>query len=179
MSEYIFATNIFEYSNIRIYSSHSGLDLRAVRSPHGWLLFPWVLGTPHHWDHWGNKLFPPEVLPALVRTALADHRNLVIACTAMHHYITPQLQCNAIQCNENLCNFVLHCWDFLTQNNIWDQYLELIICAVLLIFLLQILPKHWINVSNQNMHRKAIFLHVINWEFNKQFPKTPRKDSFL
>ena len=27
MSEYIFATNIFEYSNIRIYSSHSDLSL--------------------------------------------------------------------------------------------------------------------------------------------------------
>ena len=26
MSEYIFVTNIFEYSNIRIYSSHSGLE---------------------------------------------------------------------------------------------------------------------------------------------------------
>ena len=27
MSEYIFVTNIFEYSNIRIYSSHSGVNL--------------------------------------------------------------------------------------------------------------------------------------------------------
>ena len=26
MSEYIFVTNIFEYSNIRIYSSHSGVE---------------------------------------------------------------------------------------------------------------------------------------------------------
>ena len=30
MSEYIFVTNIFEYSNIRIYSSHSGLDCRNL-----------------------------------------------------------------------------------------------------------------------------------------------------
>ena len=28
MSEYIFVTNIFEYSNIRIYSSHSGLNYK-------------------------------------------------------------------------------------------------------------------------------------------------------
>ena len=27
MSEYIFVTNIFEYSNIRIYSSHSGVEV--------------------------------------------------------------------------------------------------------------------------------------------------------
>ena len=30
MSEYIFVTNIFEYSNIRIYSSHSGLKIRIL-----------------------------------------------------------------------------------------------------------------------------------------------------
>ena len=30
MSEYIFVTNIFEYSNIRIYSSHSGREDRNV-----------------------------------------------------------------------------------------------------------------------------------------------------
>ena len=35
MSEYIFVTNIFEYSNIRIYSSHSGL-LRFSRSVATW-----------------------------------------------------------------------------------------------------------------------------------------------
>ena len=31
MSEYIFVTNLFEYSNIRIYSSHSGPDTNQKR----------------------------------------------------------------------------------------------------------------------------------------------------
>ena len=30
MSEYIFVTNIFEYSNIRIYSSHSGSHVMSA-----------------------------------------------------------------------------------------------------------------------------------------------------
>ena len=34
MSEYIFVTNIFEYSNIRIYSSHSAMNVYCRRSAH-------------------------------------------------------------------------------------------------------------------------------------------------
>ena len=33
MSEYIFVTNIFEYSNIRIHSSHSGIHMQISLSP--------------------------------------------------------------------------------------------------------------------------------------------------
>ena len=54
MSEYIFVTNIFEYSNIRIYSSHSVLDLTVHISnePNSWFpCFSLFVRSCGHSDH--------------------------------------------------------------------------------------------------------------------------------